>query len=88
MVHTVHICIQWVAECAQLYAVLTVWSGKGNLCLNLENRGQAPEGFFYLQFIDITSKLMLTCRDVNPLNIFKTTRMSRGRVKSGTAPVG
>lgn len=45
MMHKVHICIQWVSECAQWYAVLTVWSGKGNLCLNLEDCEQAPEGF-------------------------------------------
>ncbi len=46
MMHMVHICIQCVfSDCAQLHAVLTVWSANGNLCLNLENCEQAPEGF-------------------------------------------
>lgn len=51
MMHKVHICIQWVLECAQWYAVLTVCSTKGNLLW----------GFgFYLEFINKTSSHLHT----------------------------
>ena len=30
------VCVQQVSDCAHWYAVLTVWSGKGKLCSNLE----------------------------------------------------
>ena len=55
-------------------AILSVWCGKSNHCINLENPVPSPEGLVYLECIDITNRLTLECTHFNLFNIFMPAR--------------